>query len=222
MPRGRIGLVTASPKKVPGAKLGFSGDTRDGLGGGGWNVFSAGWTIGSLDIESPIERAADALTARSQGGYHKLQLSAARLQTLSGPLSLYAAVRGQLAFDNLDSSEKMELGGAYGVRAYPEGESYGDQGYIATAEARLMRAMGRQAYGKAADDHLRERRSELRPRSWFAGSNSEAQPTAGLVGPPPRSGVRRPKPQARRRSGEVRARKDGRFCSGHQLSERRR
>jgi hemolysin activation/secretion protein len=53
-------------------------------------------------------------------------------------LSLYAAVRGQLAFDNLDSLEKMELGGAYGVRAYPEGESYGDQGYLATAEARLM------------------------------------------------------------------------------------
>jgi hemolysin activation/secretion protein len=32
----------------------------------------------------------------------------------------------------------MELGGAYGVRAYPEGEAYGDQGYIATLEARLM------------------------------------------------------------------------------------
>ena len=47
-------------------------------------------------------------------------------------------MRGQLAFDNLDSSEKMELGGAYGVRAYPEGEAFGDEGYIATAEARLM------------------------------------------------------------------------------------
>ena len=32
----------------------------------------------------------------------------------------------------------MELGGAYGVRAYPEGEAYGDEGVIATAEARLM------------------------------------------------------------------------------------
>jgi hemolysin activation/secretion protein len=30
----------------------------------------------------------------------------------------------------------MELGGAYGVRAYPEGEAYGDEGYIATIEAR--------------------------------------------------------------------------------------
>ena len=32
----------------------------------------------------------------------------------------------------------MELGGAYGVRAYPEGEAFGDTGYIATTEARLM------------------------------------------------------------------------------------
>ena len=47
-------------------------------------------------------------------------------------------MRGQLAFDNLDSSEKMELGGAYGVRAYPEGEAYGDQGYVATLEARAV------------------------------------------------------------------------------------
>ncbi len=37
----------------------------------------------------------------------------------------------------------MELGGAYDVRAYPEGEAYGDQGYILTAEARwLLPRMG--------------------------------------------------------------------------------
>ena len=30
----------------------------------------------------------------------------------------------------------MELGGIGGVRAYPEGEAYGDEGYIATAELR--------------------------------------------------------------------------------------
>lgn len=56
---------------------------------------------------------------------------------MAGPFALYGAVRGQVAFDNLDSSEKMGLGGAYGVRAYPEGEAFGDIGYVATAEARL-------------------------------------------------------------------------------------
>lgn len=135
----RIGsLGSEADKNIVAGTLGLSGDTRDGLAGGGWNAFSIGWTLGRLDLETPLERTIDAATSRSQGQYGKLQLSAARLQNVGGPVSLYASVRGQLAFDNLDSSEKMQLGGAYGVRAYPEGEAFGDQGYIATLEARLM------------------------------------------------------------------------------------
>ena len=135
----RIGLVsTVSNKRTRLINLGLAGDSHDAFGGGGWNAYSASLTLGTLDIRSPADRAADALTARSDGGFAKLEFSVARLQAVAGPFSLYGAVRGQIAFDNLDSSEKMELGGAYGVRAYPEGEGYGDQGYIATLEARLM------------------------------------------------------------------------------------
>ncbi|MDB5460200.1 MAG: Polypeptide-transport-associated domain protein ShlB-type, partial [Caulobacteraceae bacterium] len=96
--------------------------------------------FGELDIKTPAVRALDAVTARTNGSYTRLSFEAARLQEVAGPLSLYGEVRGQLASKNLDSSEKMELGGAYGVRAYPEGEAYGDQGYILTAEARLRLA----------------------------------------------------------------------------------
>ncbi|MEA3053911.1 MAG: hypothetical protein QOG72_2814 [Sphingomonadales bacterium] len=134
----RIDLVSARSDKTSRAlTLGLSGDSHDRLGGGGWNVFSAGWAFGDLHLESPLDRAADALTARTEGRFSKLQISAARLQTVSGPFSLYAAVRGQVALGNLDTSEKMELGGAYGVRAYPEGEAYGDEGWLGTLEARL-------------------------------------------------------------------------------------
>jgi hemolysin activation/secretion protein len=117
--------------------IGLNGDERDGFHGGGVTTASVGWSHGRLDLRSPLDRAADATTARSNGGFDKINFSAARLQTIHGPLSLYGSIRGQIALNNLDSSEKMELGGAYGVRAYPEGEAYGDQGYIATAEARL-------------------------------------------------------------------------------------
>ena len=134
----RIDLFgTRSRRTSRAVNLGFSGDTSDGLGGGGRNVFSAGLAVGDLHLRSPIDRAADALTARTEGRFGRLQFSAARLQEVSGPLSFYAAVRGQLAFGNLDTSEKMELGGAYGVRAYPEGEAYGDEGWLGTLEARL-------------------------------------------------------------------------------------
>lgn len=133
-----IGLVSqVSDKEIHAVTVGLRGDSRDSFGGGGWNAGSLSWTTGNLDIDSPAERAADALTARSQGGFNKLQYAVSRLQTVSGPLSVYGSLRGQLAMDNLDSSEKMELGGAYAVRAYPEGEAYGDEGYVATIEARL-------------------------------------------------------------------------------------
>ena len=133
-----IGLVSqVSDKEIQAVTLGLRGDSRDAFGGGGWNAGSLSWTSGDLNIESPLEWAADAMSARSQGGFNKLQYAVSRLQAVSGPLSVYGAVRGQIATDNLDSSEKMELGGAYAVRAYPEGEAYGDEGYVATIEARL-------------------------------------------------------------------------------------
>ncbi len=125
--------------------LGLSGDEHDRSGGTWWSV---GWSFGNLDIRTPALRALDAVTAQSNGGFHKVNASLGRLQTISGPVSIYVAGRGQLASKNLDISEKMELGGAYGVRAYPEGEAYGDQGYIVTAEARLaLEALSRHVPG---------------------------------------------------------------------------
>lgn len=137
--KDRVGLISGqSDKRSQIGTLGLSGDIRDDLGGGGWTSGSIGWTHGNLDIRDPAGRAADALTARSDGAFNYVRYALARQQEIAGPLSLYASARGQAAFSNLDSSEKMQLGGAYGVRAYPEGEAFGDEGFIATAEARLM------------------------------------------------------------------------------------
>lgn len=132
---GVVDLVTYRRAQVITA--GLSGDEHDTLLGGGWSAYSFSYVVGNLDIRGAYERSVDRLTTRTDGGYGKVQFSFARLQTIAGPLSLFASARGQIAFDNLDISEKMELGGAYAVRAYPEGEAYGDQGYVATAEARL-------------------------------------------------------------------------------------
>jgi len=117
--------------------FGLSGDHRDAAGGGGSESYSVYVSVGDLDIETPAARVTDAATARSQGGYEKLYASFDRVQPLVGAFSLYGLVRGQVASKNLDTSEKMELGGAYAVRAYPEGEAYGDEGYVATVEARV-------------------------------------------------------------------------------------
>jgi hemolysin activation/secretion protein len=181
--RDDIGLVSQSSRKtVDAAEFGLRGDAVDGFAAGGSTAWSLTGTFGALDIRSPLERAADAGTADSQGRFGKLQYSLARSQTLPGPLSLYGAVRGQVASGNLDSTEKMELGGAYAVRAYPEGEAYGDEGYVATVETRLaldrwtptlpgrLQAIGLVDWGQVDVAHS----------PWFAGSNRERRSGAGV------------------------------------------
>ncbi|WAC60795.1 ShlB/FhaC/HecB family hemolysin secretion/activation protein [Brevundimonas sp. SL130] len=178
-----IGLVSQSSRKtIDAVGLGLRGDSLDAFGGGGATAWSLIGTAGSLDIRSPLERAADAATAGTQGGFGKLQYSLARTQTLMGPLSLYGALRGQVATGNLDTTEKMELGGAYAVRAYPEGEAYGDEGYVATVETRLaldpwtpglpghLQAFGFIDWGEV----------KVAQSPWFTGSNHERRSGAGL------------------------------------------
>lgn len=113
------------------------GDHRDGWFGGGVNSWFLTWSHGDLDIETPAARAQDAATARTAGSFDKLSFSAMRLQRLGGPFSLHAGLSGQLASKNLDVSEKMSLGGMNGVRAYPEGEAYADQGLLLVVEGRM-------------------------------------------------------------------------------------
>jgi len=116
------------------------GDHRDTLGGGGVSAYSLTWSLGNLDIQTPAALAADAASARTNGSYNKLAFTASRLQRVTNGVSLYGSISGQVASKNLDSSEKMDLGGMTGVRAYPQGEASGDEGYLATLEARLLLA----------------------------------------------------------------------------------
>lgn len=129
--------VTVTDKTAQVAMLSLVGDRRDSFGGGGISTYSLTWTSGSLDIESALASSADALTARSNGHYDKLGVNVMRLQNVTDFLSVYAAIQGQVATQNLDVSEKMGLGGANAVRAYPEGEAYVDQGYLVNLEARM-------------------------------------------------------------------------------------
>ncbi|HEY6643208.1 ShlB/FhaC/HecB family hemolysin secretion/activation protein [Povalibacter sp.] len=128
---------TVTDKKARVAMTSLIGDYRDDLGGGGSSTYSLTWTSGSLDLQSPAAAQVDALSAHSNGHYDKLGWSVTRLQRLTETLSLYGSLTGQLASQNLDISEKVGLGGAGAVRAYPEGEAYVDQGYVVSVEVRL-------------------------------------------------------------------------------------
>ncbi|MBF0461235.1 MAG: ShlB/FhaC/HecB family hemolysin secretion/activation protein [Magnetococcales bacterium] len=129
---------TVTDKEVDVVMGSLYGDHTDMFGGGGLSSYSVNWSLGNFDLQTPVEQRMDVSTAHSNGGYQKLGLKVTRLQKVTETLSLYGSLIGQIASKNLSLSEKMELGGMYGVRAYPEGEGDGDEGYIANLEARLL------------------------------------------------------------------------------------
>lgn len=130
------GTNTYTPKRVGVTTLGLSGSLQDALGGGGITGLDLSVAFGSLSINSPTALAIDNASAQSNGSYTRFSYGANRLQRFTDSTFLALSVSGQTASKNLDSSEKFSLGGINGVRAYPQGEASGDEGYRATVELR--------------------------------------------------------------------------------------
>ncbi|HEV3009084.1 MAG TPA: ShlB/FhaC/HecB family hemolysin secretion/activation protein [Burkholderiales bacterium] len=133
----RIGAFDLVNKKTMGVvQWGAGGDLRDDTLAGAVTGFQILATHGELDLRTRTLEESDAATARTEGRYSKLALSASRLQALTSRLRASIIYTGQLAFDNLDSSEKLSVGGLAGVRAYPLGEAPGDDAHVLQAELR--------------------------------------------------------------------------------------
>jgi hemolysin activation/secretion protein len=58
------------------------------------------------------------------------------LEPWSSKTDFFVGFSGQLADKNLDNSEKFQLGGAMGIRAYPTGEGSGSDGRMLNFELR--------------------------------------------------------------------------------------
>jgi hemolysin activation/secretion protein len=149
-------LATGTTSRtVDTLRFSVNGDETDGFGGGGVTSYSATLSAGDLDIEPTTALAADAAGRRTAGGFEKIGYELSRSQRLTDRASLYLLMAGQLASKNLDSSEKMSLGGPNGVRAYPVGEAAGDNASLITLELRyaLNRMLGLQSHVAAFIDN---------------------------------------------------------------------
>ncbi|GGY22196.1 ShlB/FhaC/HecB family hemolysin secretion/activation protein [Paludibacterium paludis] len=131
---------TINDKSSDSWPFGVQFDHRDRFGGAGLSYGSLVWTRGRLRLNAALS-ATDAMTARTQGHFSKWNLDVVRLQQLPGPLMLFGRFSGQWTNKNLDSSERMGIGGADAVRAYPLGEGLGDRGWLVQSELRYIRGM---------------------------------------------------------------------------------
>ena len=126
----------SSEYRVHTTTFGWQGHAVDAWGGGGLNQASLAWVGGEVLLEGSPHAAADALGARTVGRFQKLTWQASRLQQLNASWSTYVSWNGQAANRNLDSSEKLFMGGASGVRAYPGSEGLANEGQLLALELR--------------------------------------------------------------------------------------
>ena len=118
---------------------GIYGDQRDSFSGGGLTTYGLTWSLGNLDIQAFAARNQDSQTTNTNGAYQKMTFNAMRLQkVMDTPISFYGAITGQVSSKNLNIWEKMAIGGMNGVRAYPAGTAFGDQGYVINLEVRYL------------------------------------------------------------------------------------
>ena len=127
-------------RRTASCQIGLAGLQMDKVFGGGSTSFSLGLVRGNLDITDQETLLSDQSSSglHTNGSYSKLNLSMARTQTIHNRLSLYISGYGQWSGKNLNSSEQLSLGGPGAIRAWQIGESYADNGVIATAEFRYQ------------------------------------------------------------------------------------
>lgn len=97
---------------------------------------SVQWVSGNIDLSgsTAAHQFGDASTTRTEGAYNKVRLALMHRQDLDAFNTVMASAQSQWASKNLDSSEKLFLGGANGVRAYPTNEAGGSLGQLLSLE----------------------------------------------------------------------------------------
>ncbi|MCR5757445.1 MAG: ShlB/FhaC/HecB family hemolysin secretion/activation protein [Selenomonas sp.] len=135
--------VLDNPKEAKNWSIMLHGDQLDTFASGGKNTWALTYTNGRLFLENDLQRQLDAIEApglrngtHTDGHFDKYHLSLTRLQRVNDRVALWLSYERQWAGKNLDGSEKFTLGGPYGVRAYPQGEASGDDGWRWTTELR--------------------------------------------------------------------------------------
>ena len=112
-----------------------SGTVRD-IESGTNLSYTGQFTAGRVNLDGSLSQITDGTGPKTEGTFGKLRLTASIQQAINEATSFLGSLTFQRANRNLDSSEKMQLGGATGIRAYPTGEGSGSEGEVLSLELR--------------------------------------------------------------------------------------
>ena len=166
-------------RHLTNAVFNITGDARDTLFSGGINTWDLAVTSGKVIFDDVDAKSYDARNAKTVGGFAKMNLNLTRLQSLSQSNALYISFAAQVAGNNLDTSQKMTLGGPYTVRAYDTSAVSGDSGYLLSAE--LRHDLGDIVNGRLhALAFVDSAQVKINKNTWVASDNSASLSGVGV------------------------------------------
>ena len=124
--------VLTNDKTVEKAKIGFDFEGRNIFQNDSISGISVSGIFGELDlskVNSDYTNDQSSTGAKTHGDFSKAIFDIYHIHRFTDKINFKYYGSLQYASKNLDSSEKMSLGGVSGVRAYPSGEASGDEGY---------------------------------------------------------------------------------------------
>ena len=115
----------------------FSGVDRDFSKASGLLNYNFQVSHGQIRLqEGSSYQATDSTGNRTEGRFNKVRVQMSYLEPWDDKTDWFINFSGQVGNKNLDSSEKFQLGGAMGIRAYPTGEGSGSDGKMVNFEVR--------------------------------------------------------------------------------------
>jgi hemolysin activation/secretion protein len=157
----------------------ITGDTRDTFFTGGINTWDLTVTSGKVIFDDVDAKLSDAGHAKTVGGFAKMNLNLTRLQSLSQSNALYISFAAQVSGNNLDTSQKMTIGGPYTVRAYDTSAVSGDSGYLLSTE--LRHDLGGIVNGRLhALAFVDSAQVKINKNTWVASDNSASLSGVGV------------------------------------------
>ena len=135
--KDHIDIISAkTDRTIDNVALNLSGDLRDSWLLGGMSYFNISFSAGHVGFDDATAQHSDFLAGKTQGDFSKLNLSVTKIQQISDGITFSGSFSGQIANDNLDSSQKMVIGGPNSVRAYDVSVLSGDNAQLLTLELR--------------------------------------------------------------------------------------
>lgn len=122
-------------REINGFDLGLFGDWLDDSGEAN-NQLGINIHAGRVNFKNDFAETLDETGSKTEGNFVKLNLVASRIQYFKNSISLALRADYQVANKNLDSVEKLSIGGINRWRAFAELPSLADSGLIAGAEIR--------------------------------------------------------------------------------------